>query len=102
MYSGRTVEAVSIFLRMRTAGFRRTNRYEIIVLRHELGSHLLLGLEVFMAADIINSMASPTWEKVWLLGALVGIRTVSSCFPSLEMGGSEDVGRSSGNGGGHG
>jgi uncharacterized membrane protein len=97
-----TVEAVVMFFRMKTVRFRRTNLHENVVLRRELGSHLLLGLEVFIAADIINSVASPTWEKVGLLGALVGIRTVLSYFLSIEMRGSEEAGRSSENGGGHG
>lgn len=97
-----TVEAVVMFFRIKTAGFRRTNLHENVVLRHELGSHLLLGLEVFIAADIINSVASPTWEKVGLLGALVGIRTVLSYFLGLEMRGSEDDDRSAGKGDGNG
>jgi uncharacterized membrane protein len=62
-----------------------------------LGSHLLLGLEIFIAADIINSVASPTWEKVGLLGAIVGIRTVLSYFLALEMRSEEVKERSKGN-----
>ena len=31
-------------------------------IRQELGSHLLLGLEFFIAADIIISVASPSWD----------------------------------------
>jgi len=54
-------------------------------IRQELGSHLLLGLEFFIAADIIISVSSPSWEKVGLLAAIVGIRTVLSYFLTLEM-----------------
>jgi uncharacterized membrane protein len=67
-----------------------------------LGSHLLLGLEVIIALDIINSVASPTWEKVGLLGALVGIRTILSYFLTLEMRGVEDKKLTWKSGGGHG
>jgi uncharacterized membrane protein len=55
------------------------------MIRQELGSHLLLGLEFFIAADIIVSVASPSWDKVGLLAAIVGIRTVLSYFLTLEM-----------------
>jgi uncharacterized membrane protein len=54
-------------------------------MRQELGAHLLLGLEIFIAADIISSVASPTWEKVGILSAVVGIRTVLSYFLEKEM-----------------
>jgi len=53
--------------------------------RQELSAHLLLGLEIFIAADIISSVSSPTWEKVGILGAVVGIRTVLSYFLTIEM-----------------
>ena len=38
------------------------------------------GLEIFIAADVISSVVSPTWNKVGLLAAIVGIRTVLSYF----------------------
>jgi uncharacterized membrane protein len=43
-----------------------------------LGEHLALGLDVFIAADIVNSALAPTWEKVGLLAAIVGVRVVLS------------------------
>lgn len=49
-------------------------------IRQHLGAHLLLGLEIFIAADIIGSVVSPTWDKVGILAAIVGIRTVLSHF----------------------
>ncbi len=46
--------------------------------RARLGEHLALGLDVFIAADIVNSALAPTWEKVGLLAAIVGVRVVLS------------------------
>lgn len=46
--------------------------------RARLGEHLALGLDVFIAADIVNSALAPTWEKVGLLAAIVAIRVVLS------------------------
>jgi uncharacterized membrane protein len=55
------------------------------VIRQRLGAHLLLGLEIFIAADIISSVVSPNWQKIGMLAAIVGIRTVLSYFLSKEM-----------------
>ncbi len=54
-------------------------------LRQRLGSHLLLGLEVFIAGDIIGTVVSPSWEKVGILAVIVAIRTVLSFFLQREM-----------------
>jgi uncharacterized membrane protein len=48
------------------------------VLRHQLGSHLLLGLEFMIAADIIGTISHPTLNDMALLGSIVVIRTVIS------------------------
>src|SRR5512147_1446350 len=50
-----------------------------LTLRRTLGSALLLGLEVFVAADLIRTVAvSPTVENVLGLGLIVLIRTFLS------------------------
>ncbi|HET6513799.1 MAG TPA: DUF1622 domain-containing protein [Thermodesulfovibrionales bacterium] len=54
-------------------------------IRQRLGAHLLLGLEIFIAADIISSAVSPSWEKVGMLAAIVGVRTVLSYFLRMEL-----------------
>ena len=53
--------------------------------RQQLGAHLLLGLEIFIAADIIGSVVSPSWDKVGILAAIVAIRTVLSFFLRREV-----------------
>jgi uncharacterized membrane protein len=54
-------------------------------LRRGLGRHLLLGLEIFIAGDIIASVASPSWDRVGILAAIVAIRTVLSYFLGKEV-----------------
>lgn len=79
------IEAVVGFLSLKLA---RAGKDEIAVsefLRQKLGAHLLLGLEIFIAADVISSVVSPTWDKVGLLAAIVGIRTVLSYFLRMEV-----------------
>ncbi len=78
-------EAVGWFLVMK---FTRTGKdaiQESEAIRQRLGAHLLLGLEIFIAADIISSVASPTWERVGILASIVGVRTVLSYFLRMEM-----------------
>ena len=79
-----TVQAVGRFAAIK-AGKGKKFLCRDMGVRQELGSHLLLGLEIFIAADIITSVANPTWEKVGLLGAIVAIRTVLSYFLTIEL-----------------
>ena len=54
-------------------------------IRERLGAHLLLSLEIFIGADIVVSVVTPTWETVGLLAAIVVIRTVLSYFLTQEV-----------------
>ena len=44
------------------------------------GVWLLLGLEFALAADIITSVISPTWQDIGELGAIAVIRTFLNYF----------------------
>jgi uncharacterized membrane protein len=55
------------------------------VLRHQLGSYLLLGLEILIAADVIHTVTHPTLNDMALLGSIVLIRTVISYFLDREL-----------------
>jgi uncharacterized membrane protein len=79
-----TLEAVIAFMKGKLGGAGTSMGMNASV-RQEMSAHLLLGLEIFIAADIISSVSSPTWEKVGILGAVVGIRTVLSYFLTMEM-----------------
>ena len=79
-----TLEAVIAFMKSKLGGAETSVGMNATV-RQEMSAHLLLGLEIFIAADIISSVSSPTWEKVGILGAVVGIRTVLSYFLTMEM-----------------
>lgn len=54
-------------------------------IRERLGAHLLLALDIFIGADIIKSVASPAWEHIAMLGAVVLVRIVLSYFLEREM-----------------
>jgi hypothetical protein len=50
-----------------------------------LGLSLSLGLEFLLAADILRTSVSPTWEEIGQLAAIVGIRTALNFFLGREV-----------------
>lgn len=55
-------------------------------LRHRLGRSILLGLELLVAGDIINTVAvEPTLNSVLVLGGIVLIRTFLSFSLEIEL-----------------
>ena len=55
------------------------------MLRHHLGSYLLLGLEFLIAADIVHTIFKPTLDEVAVLGSIVVIRTILNFFLNREI-----------------
>lgn len=49
------------------------------------GRWLLLGLEFMLAADIVRTVISPTWQEVGLLGAVALIRTFLNFFLERDL-----------------
>ena len=56
--------------------------------RH-FGTWLLLGLEFALAADIIATVVSPTWDDIGELGAIAVIRTFLNYFLERDLESSE-------------
>jgi uncharacterized membrane protein len=56
------------------------------------GMWLLLGLEFELAADIIGSVVSPTWQDIGELGAIAVIRTFLNYFLERDLEGAEASG----------
>jgi len=54
-------------------------------LRQKLGSYLVLGLEFFIAADIIRTIIRPGWKEIGMLAAIVAIRITLSYFLGREL-----------------
>jgi uncharacterized membrane protein len=53
------------------------------------GMWLLLGLEFELAADIVGSVVSPTWQDIGELGAIAVIRTFLNYFLERDLEGAE-------------
>lgn len=61
-------------------------------IRVYLGSYILLGLEIFIVADIIEIIIKPTLEDLTVLIIIVFVRTIISFFLGKEMkDASEDI-----------
>jgi uncharacterized membrane protein len=56
------------------------------------GVWLLLGLEFALAADIIGSVVSPTWQDIGELGAIAVIRTFLNYFLEKDLENAEESG----------
>lgn len=54
-------------------------------LRTSIGGSILLGLEIFVAADIIHTLSAPSLEDAAVLGLIMLIRTVLSMSIQIEI-----------------
>ncbi len=54
-------------------------------LRLQLGQSMVMGLEFQVAADILKTALSPSWNDVALLAALIGVRTVLNYVLEREL-----------------
>ena len=54
-------------------------------IRLEFGQTLALSLEFQLAADIVATAVSPTWEDLAKLGAIAGVRTFLNFFLQREV-----------------
>ena len=55
------------------------------VLRRLIGSSILLGLEILVAADLIRAIVTPSLEEAATLALIVAIRTVLSISIQIEI-----------------
>lgn len=55
------------------------------IIKNYLGTYILLSLEILIAADIIESIMNPTVQDIFILAAVVIIRTVISYFLGKEI-----------------
>jgi uncharacterized membrane protein len=56
-----------------------------------LGRFLALGLEFQLAADILKTAVSPSWDDIAMLGAIAAIRTVLNYFLAKEIEKAEEM-----------
>jgi uncharacterized membrane protein len=76
---GGIVAAVKVLLR---EVFKRPFSYNLI--RRELTSKIVFGLEFFIASDVLTTLIAPSREEILLLAVVVVIRTVLGYFLARE------------------
>ncbi|WP_431796864.1 DUF1622 domain-containing protein [Microbacterium kunmingense] len=77
---------IALVLGVRSLNRREGGRAAFSVLRNALGSAILLGLEILVAADLIRTITSkPSVEDALILGLIVLIRTVLSISIQIEI-----------------
>lgn len=64
---------------------RRSAPYGLSDIRRAIGEKLVLGLEFFIAGDVIQTIAVPNWQSLGILGGIVGIRTVLVYYLDREL-----------------
>ncbi|MFZ5790098.1 MAG: DUF1622 domain-containing protein [Pseudomonadota bacterium] len=64
---------------------RRATRSDLSAIRVAMGEKMVLGLEFFLAGDIVQTIVVPTWESLAILGGIVVIRTVLVYFLNAEL-----------------
>lgn len=78
--------AIAIILTLRKILlFWRRDRVLQETIRLELGVVLALALEFLLAADIVGTAISPSWDAVAKLAAITGIRTFLNFFLQREV-----------------
>ena len=77
---------IALVLGVRVLGRGEGGTAAFSVLRTTLGSAILLGLEVLVAADLIRTITSkPSMEDALILGVIVLIRTILSMSIQIEI-----------------
>ena len=67
---------------------RFTGQYSTVNIRRlraELGTYLLLGLELLIASDILKTVLEPSLDELAILGSIVVLRTILSVFLNKEI-----------------
>jgi uncharacterized membrane protein len=89
--------SVEAFIKLARVAARPTASHgERKTIWRRFGVWLLLGLEFELAADIIGSVVSPTWEQIGELGAIAVIRTFLNYFLEKDLDSAEASGESAG------
>lgn len=79
--------AMAAYFSIRALAQGRGGATAFHLLRMMIGSAILLGLEILVAADLIRTVMEPSLEEAVVLGIIVAIRTVLSISIQIEIDG---------------
>ncbi len=76
---------VRLLLHAKSSLLREHKLEPIGHIRSAIGEKTALGLDFFLAGDIIQTIIIPTWESLAMLGGIVVIRTVIAFFLNKDL-----------------
>ena len=76
---------IGLLLRIKAALFREAQNAPISHIRVTIGEKTALGLDFFLAGDIIQTIMIPSWESLAILGGIVVIRTIIAFFLNKDL-----------------
>lgn len=80
------LKAMKDFLRLEYRSLRgRGKLTDVLGLRREIGSYILLGLDFYIISDIISSMVRPELNELINLAIIVVLRTTIGYFLGREV-----------------
>lgn len=82
---GATEGLLKLLQRIKSALVREPQLIPIGNIRAAIGEKTALGLDFFLAGDIIQTIMVPTWESLAILGGIVVIRTVIAFFLNKDL-----------------
>ncbi len=85
------IEATLLLLQRGLAAMKGLSLLPLEKVRAVIGEKMALGLDFFLAGDIIQTIVVPSVESLAMLGGIVAIRTVLSYFLSRDLKDLKDV-----------
>lgn len=76
---------IQLLLRIKSVLLREPQLEPISHIRIAIGEKTALGLDFFLAGDIIQTIMVPSWESLAILGGIVVIRTVIAFFLNKDL-----------------
>ncbi len=76
---------LKLVLRLSSVLTRAADVIPISHIRAAIGEKTALGLDFFLAGDIIQTIMVPSWEALAILGGIVVIRTVIAFFLNKDL-----------------
>lgn len=76
---------IRLLLRIKSALTGTASPAPISRIRSAIGEKTALGLDFFLAGDIIQTIVIPSWESLAMLGGIVVIRTVIAFFLNKDL-----------------
>jgi uncharacterized membrane protein len=76
---------IKLLSRIRAALVKAPLMLPVSHIRAAIGEKTALGLDFFLAGDIIQTIMVPTWQSLAILGGIVVIRTVIAFFLNKDL-----------------